>query len=114
MKYLFKSIIALVVFIASTAGSRAQLPAVSTVHFAAQPNVLIILTDDQRADTIAALGNPIIQTPNMDRLVHRGVSFNRAYMMGGLKGATCVPSRAMQLSGRSLFRVDEKLTDHET
>ncbi len=89
------------------------LCAFSTALFA-QPNVLMIFTDDQRADTIAALGNPIIRTPNMDRLVRRGVSFNRAYMMGGLQGATCVPSRAMLLSGRSLFRVDEKLIDHET
>ncbi len=80
----------------------------------AKPNVLILFTDDQRADTIAALGNPIIKTPNLDRLVHRGVAFNRAYMMGGMQGATCVPSRAMLLSGRSLFRVDEKLMSDET
>ena len=55
------------------------------------------------------LGNPVIQTPNLDRLVRSGVAFDRAYMQGGLQGATCVPSRAMLLSGRSLFRIDEKL-----
>lgn len=80
----------------------------------AEPNVLFFFADDQRADTIAALGNPIIQTPNLDRLVKRGVAFNRAYMQGGLQGATCVPSRAMLLSGRSLFRIDEKLKRDET
>jgi arylsulfatase A-like enzyme len=74
-----------------------------------RPNVLFLFADDQRADTIAALGNPLIKTPNLDRLVRRGVAFDRAYMQGGLQGATCVPSRAMVLSGRSLFRVDEKL-----
>lgn len=73
-----------------------------------------LFADDQRADTIAALGNPHIRTPNLDRLVQRGVSFNRAYMMGGMQGATCVPSRAMLLSGRSLFHIDEKLTRDET
>src|SRR5437879_1934619 len=75
----------------------------------AKPNVLFLFADDQRADTIAALGNRIIKTPNLDRLVKKGVAFDRAYMQGGLQGATCVPSRAMLLSGRSLFRVDEKL-----
>ena len=81
---------------------------------ATPPNILFIFADDQRADTIAALGNPHIQTPNLDRLVRRGVAFNRAYMQGGLNAATCVPSRAMLLSGRSLFHIDEKLTRDET
>jgi arylsulfatase A-like enzyme len=71
--------------------------------------VLFLFADDQRADTVAALGNPVIKTPNLDRLVKRGVAFDRAYMQGGLQGATCVPSRAMLLSGRPLFRIDEKL-----
>jgi arylsulfatase A-like enzyme len=79
-----------------------------------KPNILFIFADDQRADTIAALGNPRIQTPNLDRLVRRGLSFNRAYMMGGMNVATCIPSRAMLLSGRSLFHIDEKLTRDET
>lgn len=79
-----------------------------------RPNVLVIFTDDQRADTIAALGNPVIKTPNLDRLVSRGLSFNRAYMQGGLNAATCVPSRAMLLSGQGLFRIDEQLMRDET
>lgn len=74
-----------------------------------RPNILFLFADDQRADTIHALGNPHIKTPNLDRLVQRGQSFDRAYMQGGLQGATCTPSRAMLLSGRGLFRCDEKL-----
>jgi len=87
-----------------------------TVSLAAAPatNVVFIFADDQRADTIAALGNPVIKTPNLDRLVRRGVAFTRAYMQGGNGGATCVPSRAMLLSGRSLAQIDEKLLKHET
>ncbi len=80
----------------------------------AKPNVLFLFADDQRADTIAALGNPIIRTPNLDRLVRSGMSFNRAYMQGSMQPATCVPSRAMLLSGRSLFHIDEKLLRDET
>lgn len=87
----------------------APLATVSTAHGPDHPNVLFLFADDQRADTIAALGNSVIKTPQLDRLVKRGVSFDRAYMQGGLQGATCVPSRAMLLSGRPLFRVDEKL-----
>lgn len=79
-----------------------------------RPNILLIFTDDQRADTIAALGNRHIQTPHLDRLVRRGLAFRQAYMQGSMNGATCVPSRAMLLSGRSLFRCDENLTRDET
>jgi arylsulfatase A-like enzyme len=87
-----------------------------TVSLAAAPatNVVFIFADDQRADTIAALGNPVIKTPNLDRLVKRGVAFTRAYMQGGNQGATCVPSRAMLLSGRSLAQIDEKLLKYST
>ena len=77
-------------------------------------NILFLFADDQRADTIAALGNPVIKTPNLDRLAHKGLSFTRAYMQGGMNGATCVPSRAMLLSGESLFRIDEKLMRDDT
>ena len=42
------------------------------------PNILLIYTDQQRFDTIGALGNSIIQTPNIDRLVNEGVAFSHA------------------------------------
>jgi len=79
-----------------------------------RPNILFLFADDQRADTIAALGNPIIKTPGLDRLAHSGMAFNRAYMQGGFNAATCVPSRAMLLSGQNLFHIDEKLMRAET
>ena len=74
-----------------------------------KPNILFLFSDDQRTDTIAALGNTYIQTPNLDRLVHRGTTFTRAYCMGGQNGAICVPSRAMLMTGRTLFRINENL-----
>lgn len=80
----------------------------------ARPNILFLFADDQRADTIAALGNRHIKTPHLDRLVQRGISFDQAYMQGGMHGATCIPSRAMLLSGRSLFHIDERLKQHPT
>jgi choline-sulfatase len=44
-----------------------------------RPDILFIMTDQQRFDTIAALGNPHIYTPNLDRLVRRGIAFSNAY-----------------------------------
>ena len=54
-----------------------------------RPNVLFIMTDQQRFDTIAALGNDDIYTPNYDRLVRRGVTFTNAYSTCPV----CVPAR---------------------
>lgn len=70
----------------------------------ARPNVLFLLTDDQRADTIHALGNPYIKTPNLDSLAKSGFVFRNAYCLGGNIGAVCTPSRNMLLSGRAYFR----------
>lgn len=72
-----------------------------------KPNVLFIVTDDQRFDTIHALGNKEIITPNLDRLANRGMSFVRAHIAGGTCGAVCMPSRAMILSGRNPFHLEE-------
>ncbi len=73
----------------------------------AKPNILFILSDDQRFDTIHALGNAEIQTPNLDKLVDRGFAFTNAYCQGGLVQAVCAPSRAMILTGRSIFHVPQ-------
>jgi len=68
-------------------------------------NVLVILTDDQRFNTIRALGNNEIHTPNLDKLVKSGTTFTQAHIMGSLGGAVCAPSRAMLLTGRPVFNV---------
>ena len=89
-------------------------PAPGLTSPARRPNILILFSDDQRADTIAALGNPNIRTPNLDRLVRRGTTFTRAYCMGSMQGAVCVPSRAMLLTGRTLFHVKDDLVGQAT
>ena len=65
-----------------------------------QPNFLVIITDDQRPDTIHALGNRQIETPSFDRLVREGMTFTRATCAFPL----CVPSRAEILTGATAFR----------
>lgn len=82
------------------------LPAKTGVRNSRQrPNILFLITDDQRADTIRALGNPHIETPNLDRLVESGLVFRNAYCMGSTVPAVCTPSRSMLLSGMSLFHL---------
>ena len=74
---------------------------------AARPNVLFFFADDQRFDTIRALGNPDIDTPNLDWLVREGTAFTRAHIMGGTVAAVCMPSRAMLMTGRTLFHLQD-------
>ena len=77
-------------------------------HVSAKPpNVLFLFTDDQRADTIHALGNDRIRTPNIDRLVRSGLVFTNAYCMGGHVAAVCITSRTMLMSGLSMFRIGQ-------
>ena len=71
-----------------------------------KPNIVFFFTDDQRFDTLHALGNAAIRTPNLDRLVHSGTTFTHAHIPGGTSGAVCMPSRAMLHSGRTLFHIE--------
>lgn len=67
-----------------------------TATYAEQPNILLIVTDDQRPDTIHALGNNEIRTPTLDRFVKEGMTFTQAITAIPI----CVASRAELLTGR--------------
>ncbi len=71
-----------------------------------QPNILFIFADDQAFDTIGAHGNDEIQTPTLDSLAKRGVTFSHAYNQGGWNGAICVASRTMLVTGRFLWKAN--------
>ena len=60
-----------------------------------RPNILILLTDQQRYDTIAAAGHPHMITPNLDRLVREGCLFDQAHSPNPI----CVPARHDLLTG---------------
>ncbi len=70
---------------------------------AEKPNILFLLTDDLRPDGLRALGNPDLITPNLDRLVERGMVFRNAYCFGSNVPAVCLPSRTMLLTGLVYF-----------
>ncbi|MEO1263077.1 MAG: sulfatase-like hydrolase/transferase [Bacteroidota bacterium] len=78
------------------------------------PNVIILYTDDQRWNTIHALGNEEIKTPNMDRLVKMGTSFTRAHVLGGNHGAICAFSRAMLLTGKPFWHIPPSFANPTT
>ncbi|MBK1875294.1 sulfatase-like hydrolase/transferase [Pelagicoccus mobilis] len=73
----------------------------------AKPNVVIIYTDDHRYSGVHALGGEAVQTPHMDALSEEGVTFHNAYLMGSFSGATCIPSRATLLTGKSTFELHQ-------
>jgi len=77
-------------FLAATAGATAF-----ACRRARRPNVVFILTDDQRWDCLSAAGHPFLKTPNMDRIGNEGVRFASAFVTDSL----CSPSRASFLSG---------------
>ncbi|MDP2323950.1 MAG: sulfatase-like hydrolase/transferase, partial [Gammaproteobacteria bacterium] len=97
------------VFAAPAAARGETAPPVVTAGTPSRPNILFLLSDDQRADTIGAWGNRHIQTPHLDRLARQGFSFRGNYCFGANNGAVCVPSRAMILSGRTWFDVKSNL-----
>jgi arylsulfatase A-like enzyme len=70
-----------------------------------QPNILFLINDDQRFDTIGSFNNPEAITPNLDRLVERGTVFSNVHVMGSHCDAICMPSRAMIHSGRTLYHL---------
>ncbi|HPA17346.1 MAG TPA: sulfatase-like hydrolase/transferase [Verrucomicrobiae bacterium] len=75
------------------------------VH-AAPPNILFLLTDDQRFDAVGALGHPVLKTPNIDSLARSGHVFRNAYTLGANVGAVCTPSRNMLQIGKAYFRYE--------
>jgi arylsulfatase len=60
-----------------------------------KPNIILIMTDQQRYDTIGALGFPHVDTPHLDRLVNEGVTFTNCH----ITAASCVPARASLFKG---------------
>ena len=67
------------------------------------PNILFLFADDYTYNAIHALGNNIIETPNLDRLVHNGTHFTNVFNMGGWNGAVCVASRSMIITGKTIW-----------
>jgi len=73
-------------------------------------NVLFVMTDQQRWDTLSRAGNKILRTPNLDRLAREGAYFENAYTNCPI----CVPARAVMLTGHSTHSVRvERNSDYD-
>ncbi len=61
-----------------------------------QPNFLLVITDQHRADHLGCYGNDIVRTPNIDSLAGHGIRFSRNYVANPI----CMPNRASIMTGR--------------
>jgi len=73
-----------------------------------RPNLLFIHSDQHCPAVLGCYGDPIVQTPNLDRLAARGVTFDAAYCPSPL----CVPSRMALLTGRHPCEIGVWTNDH--
>jgi alpha-L-rhamnosidase len=60
-----------------------------------RPNIILLLTDDQRNDTLGCAGHPVVRTPNIDKLAARGVRFENCFVTTSI----CAASRASIFTG---------------
>jgi choline-sulfatase len=67
-----------------------------------QPNIVVIMADQMAFNVIGALGHPAVKTPNIDRLVHSGVTFENAYCNSPI----CAPSRASFVAGKFISNIN--------
>lgn len=88
----------------NSAACLALLCLLGVASAADRPNVLFLFADDHSYEAIGALGQTDVDTPNLDRLAKGGASFANAYNMGSWSPAVCIASRAMLVTGRSLWR----------
>ncbi|MGC9319871.1 MAG: sulfatase family protein [Armatimonadota bacterium] len=68
-----------------------------------RPNILFIISDDQSFPHVSYAGDPVVHTPNFDRVAQRGVIFTNAYV----SSPSCTPSRASVLTGRNHWELRE-------
>lgn len=73
----------------------AVVSAKQVVEASRRPNIIFLLTDDQRDNTFGIMGHPWVKTPHIDRLIKRGVRFSNAY----IAEPTCSPSRTAFFTG---------------
>src|SRR6516162_3459662 len=87
---------ALAVFAAATVSDD---PAAAAAALPGRPNIILVMTDDQGYGELACHGNPILKTPNLDRLYRESVRFTDFHV-----SPTCSPTRSALMTGRHEFK----------
>ena len=80
-----------------TVAAAGTLPALSCsrARGAARPDILLIMPDQMRGDSMSILGHPVVKTPQLDELARKGALFRRAYT----PVSSCIPARYALLTG---------------
>lgn len=91
------------------AAKKAYLASLAPMDSAVRPNIVIILADDLGKTDISHHGSPFIQTPHIDAIGQRGVTFEEGYITSPI----CAPSRAALLTGRYQQRFGFEYQPHE-
>ena len=81
-------------------GGAALLGQGSVAAQTVRPNIIFLLSDDQRWDTLGSYGNSIVRTPNLDRLANQSTVFDNMFVTTSI----CAPNRASILSGQYVSR----------
>jgi arylsulfatase A-like enzyme len=95
--YLLLAIMALLATPAAKASENTATDENHDAQKASRPNIIFLLTDDQRDNTFGAMGHAFVKTPNVDQLLGRSVRFSNAY----IAEPVCSPSRVSLLTGMS-------------
>ena len=80
---------------------------------ARRPNILLIVADDLRWESLGCHGCGEVRTPHIDRLAARGATFAGAHCQGGMHPAVCAPSRASLMTGRNVFASSQDPTGRD-
>jgi arylsulfatase A-like enzyme len=73
-----------------------------------KPNILLVMADDHRGESIGALGASPLQTPTMDRLINEGSCFVRNWQTCSYNVAVCVPTRAAMHTGTCVYEASRQ------
>ena len=96
-------------FLKSTAAQVSAVELSGAADKRSRPNFLFMIADDLYYRGVHAMGNPEVQTPNMDRLMERGCHFTHCFHQGSWSGAVCVASRTMLNTGLTAFRARKEI-----
>ena len=73
-----------------------------------QPNILLLMSDNQSWNHLGCYGDPVVKTPAIDRIAEQGVKFTNAYCAA----PSCSPARAGMLTGQDIWRLEEGANLH--
>ena len=96
IKYSFKIILLTIIISFNSCETKQKKVAESNTIVTDRPNIILFVADDHGTDALGAYGNPIIKTPNLDKLASEGTKFTNAYCTS----ASCAASRSVILSGQ--------------